>query len=58
MPQVLGYDMKLFVANWNMRNSYLWPGYTEESTNFHVLLSVLIVNTKRREHLDTWSEYN
>ena len=37
-------------------SSYLWPGYTEESSNFHVLLIALIVNVKRREHLETWSK--
>lgn len=37
-------------------SSYLWPGYTEESSNFHVLLIALIVNVKRREHLETWSQ--
>ena len=36
--------------------SYLWPAYNEESTNHHVLLIALIVNVKRREHLETWSE--
>lgn len=35
--------------------SYLWPGYTDDSSNFHVLLIVLIVNAKRREQLATWS---
>uniref|UniRef100_A0A8H7N217 RNA helicase aquarius N-terminal domain-containing protein n=1 Tax=Bionectria ochroleuca TaxID=29856 RepID=A0A8H7N217_BIOOC len=35
--------------------SYLWPGYTEESSNFHVLLVALIINVKRREQLETWS---
>ncbi|CAH0020194.1 unnamed protein product [Clonostachys rhizophaga] len=35
--------------------SYLWPGYTEESSNFHVLLVALIINVKRREQLVTWS---
>ncbi|KXX79826.1 Intron-binding protein aquarius [Madurella mycetomatis] len=34
--------------------SYLWPGYGEDSSNYHVLLIVLIVNAKRRERLDTW----
>lgn len=37
--------------------SYLWPGYTEQSSNFHVLLIVLIVNAKRREQLATWSTF-
>ncbi|KAH6625050.1 hypothetical protein B0J18DRAFT_479838 [Chaetomium sp. MPI-SDFR-AT-0129] len=34
--------------------SYLWPGYGEDSSNYHVLLIVLIVNAKRRERLGTW----
>ncbi|KAK3906483.1 hypothetical protein C8A05DRAFT_40677 [Staphylotrichum tortipilum] len=34
--------------------SYLWPGYGEDSSNYHVLLIVLIVNVKRRERLGTW----
>ncbi|KAK3692136.1 hypothetical protein B0T22DRAFT_416329 [Podospora appendiculata] len=33
---------------------YLWPGYGEDSSNYHVLLIVLIVNAKRRERLDAW----
>lgn len=38
--------------------SYLWPGYNEEASNFHVLLIAMIVNVKRREHLETWSTSN
>ncbi|KAK3313775.1 P-loop containing nucleoside triphosphate hydrolase protein [Apodospora peruviana] len=34
--------------------SYLWPGYSEDSSDYHVLLIVLIVNAKRRERLDAW----
>ncbi|KAK4124003.1 P-loop containing nucleoside triphosphate hydrolase protein [Parathielavia appendiculata] len=34
--------------------SYLWPGYSEDSSNHHVLLIILIVNAKRRERLGTW----
>lgn len=36
-------------------SSYLWPGYTDESSNHHVLLTVLLVNAKRREQLEAWS---
>ncbi len=36
--------------------TYLWPGYTDEASNFHVLLIVLVINVKRREHLETWSK--
>ncbi|KAK6210148.1 intron-binding protein aquarius [Colletotrichum tabaci] len=35
--------------------SYLWPGYTDDSSNHHVLLVVLLVNAKRREQLEAWS---
>lgn len=49
-------------SNWTLNTdctpppSYLWPGYTEEASNFHVLLIALIANVKHREHLATWSE--
>ena len=33
---------------------YLWPGYTENASNDHVLLITLLVNTKRSENLPTW----
>lgn len=33
---------------------YLWPGYTDNASNHHVLLIVLLVNTKRSENLPTW----
>jgi intron-binding protein aquarius len=35
--------------------SYLWPGYCEDSNNYHVLLIALITNVRSREHLPTWS---
>ncbi|KAK3374879.1 P-loop containing nucleoside triphosphate hydrolase protein [Podospora didyma] len=38
--------------------SYLWPGYGENSSNYHVLLIVLIVNAKRRERLETWDIFS
>ncbi|EAQ88946.1 hypothetical protein CHGG_05565 [Chaetomium globosum CBS 148.51] len=37
--------------------SYLWPGYGESSSNYHVLLIVLIVNAKQRERLGTWDVF-
>jgi intron-binding protein aquarius len=44
------------VLNPLTENSYLWPGYSEDSSNFHVLLIVLISNVKTREHLSTWGK--
>lgn len=37
---------------------YLWPTYTEDASNYHVLLIALIVSVKQREHLSIWSMYN
>lgn len=36
--------------------SYLWPGYSEDSNNYHVLLIALITNIRSCEHLPTWSK--
>ncbi|OAA56641.1 dead helicases superfamily protein [Niveomyces insectorum RCEF 264] len=38
--------------------SYLWPGYSEDASDHHVLLIVLITNAKKREHLETWDVFN
>ncbi|KAL3425681.1 intron-binding protein aquarius [Phlyctema vagabunda] len=48
----------LVLENLQILESYLWPGYTEESSNFHVLLIVLITNVKTREHLPTWDLFS
>ena len=37
--------------------SYLWPGYTDASTNYHVLLTALLVTVKSREGLPSWGWY-
>ncbi|TKA78807.1 hypothetical protein B0A55_02239 [Friedmanniomyces simplex] len=34
---------------------YLWPAYSEESSNQHVFLIALLVNVKRQENLPVWS---
>lgn len=34
---------------------YLWPGYSDDSSNYHVLLLAVLVNVKRREHLPSWA---
>lgn len=33
---------------------FLWPTYTEDASNYHVLLIALIVSAKQREHLSIW----
>lgn len=45
---------KRVLTRWN---SYLWPGYSEQASNYHVLILALICNVKRREHLETWSKF-
>lgn len=37
-----------------MLSSYLWPGYSDSSTNHHVLLIILITTVKNREGLQVW----
>ncbi|KAB5570757.1 P-loop containing nucleoside triphosphate hydrolase protein [Coniochaeta sp. 2T2.1] len=51
-----GFQLKSLLALEGLQTleSYLWPGYTEDSSNFHVLLIVLIANVKRKERLETW----
>jgi intron-binding protein aquarius len=46
----------LVLENLQILERYLWPGYSEDSSNFHVLLIALISNVKTREHLPTWGE--
>ncbi|PTD04425.1 Intron-binding protein aquarius [Fusarium culmorum] len=49
------YKPLLLLESLQTLESYLWPGYTEEASNFHVLLIALITNVKHREHLATWT---
>ncbi|KAI0802538.1 hypothetical protein GGR55DRAFT_423690 [Xylaria sp. FL0064] len=49
------YKSLLILEGLQTLESYLWPGYSEESSNFHVLLIALLTNVKARERLETWS---
>lgn len=49
------YKSLLVLEGLQTLESYLWPGYSEDSSNFHVLLIALITNVKAREKLETWS---
>lgn len=35
---------------------YLWPNFSDEATNFHVICIALMVNVKRRESLLDWGK--
>ncbi|TAQ86777.1 hypothetical protein B7494_g4893 [Chlorociboria aeruginascens] len=48
----------LVLENLQILENYLWPGYSEDSSNFHVLLIVLIANVRTREHLPTWNIFS
>lgn len=37
---------------------FLWPGYTEDASNQHVLLLALLVSVKRRENLPVWTTFS
>ncbi|KAH8161674.1 hypothetical protein CIB48_g6573 [Xylaria polymorpha] len=49
------YKSLLVLEGLQTLESYLWPGYSEDSSNFHVLLISLLTNVKARERLETWS---
>ena len=46
----------LVLENEQMLEQYLWPGYTEDASNHHILLLALLVNVKRREGLPSWGK--
>jgi len=50
------YGSVLALENVQALEGYLWPGFGEESSNYHVLLMVLLINAKKREQLETWSK--
>ncbi|KAI9700821.1 MAG: hypothetical protein M1836_002190 [Candelina mexicana] len=48
----------LILENLQILEKYLWPAYTEDSSNYHVLLIALIVNVKAREDLLIWRPFD
>ncbi|KAL4803938.1 hypothetical protein BDV18DRAFT_143505 [Aspergillus unguis] len=44
----------LTLENLNILENFLWPSFTEDASNYHVLLLSLIVSVKQREHLPIW----
>ncbi|KAI9846790.1 MAG: hypothetical protein M1837_003639 [Sclerophora amabilis] len=48
----------LILENLQILENYLWPGYTEDSSNYHVLLVILMVNAKQRENLPIWDTFS
>jgi intron-binding protein aquarius len=50
------YPSLLVLENLQLLERYLWPGYTEDASNYHQLLLALMVNVKRRENLPSWGK--
>jgi len=50
------YGPLLLLEQLQLLEKYLWPGYTDDASNHHVLLLALLVNVKRREGLPVWGE--
>jgi intron-binding protein aquarius len=48
------YSSLLILENLQLLERYLWPGFTEDASNYHHLLLALMVNVKRRENLASW----
>ncbi|KAL5356234.1 hypothetical protein BJX96DRAFT_186187 [Aspergillus floccosus] len=48
----------LTLENLNILEKFLWPTYTEDASNYHVLLIALIVSVKHREHLPIWDIFS
>ncbi|KAH8154238.1 uncharacterized protein LAJ45_02006 [Morchella importuna] len=44
----------LILENLQFLEKFLWPNFSEDSSNFHIILIALMVNVKRRENLGIW----
>ncbi|RPA71567.1 hypothetical protein BJ508DRAFT_367698 [Ascobolus immersus RN42] len=48
------YRSLLLVESLGGLEKFLWPNFTEDSTNYHILCIALMVNVKRRENVPVW----
>ncbi|EEP77784.1 conserved hypothetical protein [Uncinocarpus reesii 1704] len=48
----------LLLENLHILEKYLWPTYSEDASNYHVLLIAVIVGIKQREHLPIWEHFS
>ncbi|KAF2398402.1 P-loop containing nucleoside triphosphate hydrolase protein [Trichodelitschia bisporula] len=49
------YGSLLILETLQVLERYLWPGYSDASSDQHVLLLTTIINVKRRENLPAWT---
>ncbi|KAL1953544.1 hypothetical protein VTO42DRAFT_2621 [Malbranchea cinnamomea] len=47
----------LILENLHLLEKFLWPTYSEDASNYHVLLIAVIVGIKQREHLPIWVHF-
>ncbi|KAF2016247.1 DEAD helicases superfamily protein-like protein [Aaosphaeria arxii CBS 175.79] len=52
------YASLLALENLQLLEKYLWPGFTEDASNYHHLLLALMINVKRRENLTSWDHFS
>ncbi|KAF8477576.1 P-loop containing nucleoside triphosphate hydrolase protein [Kalaharituber pfeilii] len=52
------YRSLLVLEQLQFLEKYLWPNFSDEATNFHVICIALMVNVKRRESLLNWDLFN
>ncbi len=50
------YSSLLILENLQLLERYLWPGLTQDASNYHHLLLALMLNVKRRENLPSWGK--
>ncbi|KAL8674133.1 MAG: hypothetical protein Q9168_001470 [Polycauliona sp. 1 TL-2023] len=48
----------LVLESTQLLENYLWPGYTDDCTNHHVLLIAIIATVKNRANLPVWEHFN
>ncbi|KAL8849100.1 MAG: hypothetical protein Q9221_005904 [Calogaya cf. arnoldii] len=48
----------LVLESLQLLENYLWPGYTDDCTNHHVLLIAIIATVKHRENLPVWDLFS
>ncbi|KAI1988152.1 hypothetical protein LOZ53_004070 [Ophidiomyces ophidiicola] len=48
----------LLLENLHILEKYLWPTYSENASNYHVLLIAVIVGIKQRENLSSWHHFS
>ncbi|PNS17155.1 hypothetical protein CAC42_7209 [Sphaceloma murrayae] len=48
----------LLLEQLQLLDRYLWPGYTEDASDHHVILLALLVNVKKQEGVSAWNEFS